>query len=294
MPAPWVAIGVPIDSVGQRGGTELAPGAVRAHRLLERLGAEDRGDLSVAIRADHRDAESGVIGIDDVVAGTEAVRAAVRDAMAAGARPLVLGGDCTLLPGALAGARDAGAPMRVAYVDGHVDVYDGETSPTGEAADMPMGVVLGLGPPAWVSAAGGATAAPDDVVILGARDPDEAKDIADLRAGPLAALEVVTPKQLRAEGLAEAGARAAEQLARDGRRFWLHVDVDVLDEVAMPATDYLMPGGLDWDELEALLAPLGASPALAGVSLGCLNPEKDPDGSYTEATSGVLARSLAR
>ena len=42
----------------------------------------------------------------------------------------------------------------------------------------------------------------------------------------------------------------------------------------MPATDYLMPAGLDWDELAELLAPLGASPALAGVSLACLNPEK--------------------
>jgi arginase len=52
----------------------------------------------------------------------------------------------------------------------------------------------------------------------------------------------------------------------------------VLDERAMPATDYLMPDGLEWNELAQLLAPLGSSPALAGLSLGCLNPEKDPKG----------------
>ena len=28
----------------------------------------------------------------------------------------------------------------------------------------------------------------------------------------------------------------------------------------MPATDYLMPGGLEWDELAELLAPLCARP----------------------------------
>ena len=44
----------------------------------------------------------------------------------------------------------------------------------------------------------------------------------------------------------------------------------------MPATDYLMPAGLEWDELAELLAPLGASPALAGVSLACLNRRRTP------------------
>ena len=57
----------------------------------------------------------------------------------------------------------------------------------------------------------------------------------------------------------------------------------------MPATDYLMPGGLEWDELAALLGPLAASPALAGLSLGCLNPEKDPDGPASRAPASLLA-----
>ena len=72
------------------------------------------------------------------------------------------------------------------------------------------------------------------------------------------------PDELRAEGLAAAGARAAQRLAADGARFWIHLDVDVLDERAMPATDYLMPGGLQWDELAALMGPLGASPGSPG------------------------------
>jgi arginase len=67
----------------------------------------------------------------------------------------------------------------------------------------------------------------------------------------------------------------------------------VLDERAMPATDYLMPHGLEWNELAQLLAPLGSSPGLAGLSLACLNPEKDPDGSYTERTCALLAGALA-
>ena len=102
------------------------------------------------------------------------MRAAVRDVVADGRRALVLGGCCALVPGALAGLRDADGALGVAYVDGHVDVYDGTTSPTGEGADMPMSVALGRGPDAWVDAAGGASVAPADVVVLGARDPEAA------------------------------------------------------------------------------------------------------------------------
>jgi len=283
-------VGVPIDSVGRAGGTEHAPAAVRERDLLARLGAGDRGDLDVRIRGEERDPETGVIGIDGVVATTRALRAAVRDIAAAGDRPLVLGGCCTVVPGALAGLRDAGGPLAVANVDGHVDVYDGRTSPTGEAADMPLSVAVGRGPARWVDAAGGPSVAPADVVVLGARDPDEAKDIADLRAGELATVEVHGPGELRAQGLAAAGQQAAQRL---GARFFVHLDVDVLDERAMPATDYLMPGGLDWDELAALLGPLGRSPALAGLSLGCLNPEKDPGGRFSDLTCDLLAGALA-
>ena len=204
------------------------------------------------------------------------MRAAVRDVVADGRRALVLGGCCALVPGALAGLRDAVGAFGVAYVDGHVDVYDGTTSPTGEGADMPMSVAFGRGPDAWVDAAGGASVAPADVVVLGARDPEEAADIADLRAGTLAALEVLGPAELRAEGLRAAGARAAQRLGADGRPFWIHLDLDVLDERAMPATDYLMPDGLEWNELAQLLAPLGASPGARRAEPRMPEPREGP------------------
>jgi arginase len=284
----WTAIGVPVDSVGRSGGTEHAPAAVREHGLLERIGARDRGDLDVRIRGDERDAATGIIGAADVLAMTRAIRAAVHETVAAGERPLLLGGCCSIVPGALAGMRDGAGAAGVVNVDGHVDVYDGRSSPTGEAADMPVSVALGRGPREWVDAAGGPSADPEHVVVLGARDPDEAADIAPLLAGPLAALAVSDPAALRAAGLRRSGERAAERYDR----FWIHLDVDVLDEAAMPATDYLMPGGLEWDELAELLAPLCAAPGLAGLSLGCLNPDKDPGGRCTERTCELLAGAL--
>jgi arginase len=288
----WVAIGVPIDSVGRAGGTEHAPLALREAGLLERLGIADHGDLDVRIRGDERDPETGILGSPDVLAMTAAVREAICEMVAAGQRPLVLGGCCSLVPGALAGVRDAAGEVGIANVDGHVDVYDGETSPTGEGADMPLAVAFGLGPAAWVEASGGPSTKPSKAVILGARDPEEAEDIANLLAGDLTELEVLRPDDLRRRGLASSGAQAAERLAARAERYWIHLDVDVLDERAMPATDYLMPGGLEWDELAELMGPLCASPAVAGLSIGCVNPEKDPDGRLVQRTSELVVAAL--
>jgi arginase len=289
----WTVLGVPIDSVGRAGGTELAPAAFREAGLVERLGIADRGDVAVRIRGDARDPETGIVGSDDVLAMTVAVRSAVRSLVAAGERPLVLGGCCALVPGALSGVRDAAGRVGIASVDGHVDVYDGRTSPTGEGADMPLAVALGFGPDRWVEAAGGPSVAPGEGVVLGARDPEEAVVVEGLLEGDLADLLVLSPDDLRAQGLQEAGALAAERLAAGPGRFWIHLDVDVLDEQAMPATDYLMPNGLEWEELAELLGPLCASPAVAGLSVGCLNPEKDPDGRLTQRTCDLVVGALA-
>ena len=81
--------------------------------------------------------------------------------------------------------------------------------------------------------------------------------------------------RLRDEGPAAASRAALGRAAAPGGRFWLHIDVDVLDELAFPAADNQMPGGLDWDELSTLLRPMFTSSALLGVTLSGYNPEKD-------------------
>lgn len=273
-----VAIGVPVDSVGRSGGTETAPAVLRELGLPEALGARDEGDLAVRIRGEERDPATGLVAGADVLRTTEAVRAAVASTLAAEERPFLIGGCCAELPGALAGARDAlGAPLGLAHVDGHLDLYDGRTSTTGEAADMPIAVALGLGPDAWVETAGGPTTIPERTALIGFRD--RAESIADGMRQPE---ELVRPpllygaEELRAQGVAAAAAELAARLTTAGP-FWLHLDVDVLDEAVFPATDYLQPGGLDWEEFAAVLAPLVASEALVGASLACYNPDKDRD-----------------
>ena len=193
--------------------------------------------------------------------------------------------------GAVAGARDAVGRVGVVNVDGHVDAYDGFSSPTGEAADIPVGALLGhagadllavLGPAPVVQAG--------DAVVLGARDAAEAADLADLpdRLGIM-----VRGADAVLADPAAAGRGAVEHFAAAGIGYWLHLDVDVLGQDVFPATDYLMAGGLDLGQLAEVLAPMCADPNLLGFSVGCYNPSKDADGRYGDALADLLVEALA-
>ena len=266
-------VGLPTDSVGRSGGTELAPAALRELELPSLLDAADAGDLDVQIRGERRDPETGILASSDVLATTRTVRDAIGELIASGRRPLLGGGCCAGLPGALAGARDALGRIALVNVDGHMDLLDGSTSPTGEAADMPVSVALGLGPARWVEQAGGPSLTPADATLAGFRDEEEYEIVQPERLAP--DLVLMPLSQMRAQGFAAAGEQIAALQA--GKPFWLHFDVDVLDEQVFPATDYLMPNGMTWDELRDVLGPLFASPSLVGMSLACYNPEKDPE-----------------
>jgi arginase len=211
--------------------------------------------------------------------------------MAVGQRPLLLGGCCTILMGAAAGARDALGRVGLAYADGHVDVYDHVTSPTGEAADMLVAGLLGIGWPDLLTTMGAMPViAGRDIVVLGARDEEEAADVGDLpeRLG----LTVYGPVDIAADPGA-LGQATRDRFATSDIPYWLHLDLDVLDEVAFPATDYLMPGGIDMAQLADLLRPLGQDASLVGVSIGCYNPQKDPDGQCGAALTEMLVDVLA-
>lgn len=270
-------IGVPADSVSRGGGAERAPAALRKLGLPDALAGGDRGDLPVRIRGEQRDPGTGLLASDDVLATTATVRTAAAERIGAGERPFFAGGCCALLPGALAGARDALGEIGLVHLDGHADLYDGETSTSGEAADMPISVALGLGPSAWVEAAGGASVQGARTALLGYRDREESMRDGMRQPEELDSPPLLCPaEEMRAMGPAAAAEWVSQELGYETPH-WVHFDVDVLDQSVFPATEYLMPDGLDWDELGAVLGTLLTSPSLIGASLACYDPGADVD-----------------
>ena len=99
-------------------------------------------------------------------------------------------------------------------------------------------------------------------------------------------------RALRATGMGRAGRDAETRLAGGADGAWLHLDLDVLDRGALPAVSYPQSGGLSWDELLELIAPLGGSPHLVGVSVADLNPDLDPNGRHAARVVDLLAAAL--
>lgn len=290
-------IGAPIDSVGAASagdapfGCELTPATLRAAGVVMAVGAPDEGDMDVRIVGRDVDSETGMFGWPSVTEVTTTIRARIAGLLTGGKVPVVIGGCCALVPGAIAGARDALGPVGLAYVDGHLDLYDALTSPTREAADMPIAVIAGLGPAAWCEHVGAPLVDPERIVLLGAADREEAASLRSRMPEDLGIPVELSPAVVRSIGPEHAGQGALDQV---GDKYWVHLDVDVFDQREFPATNYPNSVGLGLDEAAALLRPLTGSSGMIGFSVGCYNPDIDPDGDCARSLVSLLSTVLGQ
>lgn len=243
--------------------------------VLTRIGARDRGDLDVPQGNGERGA-SGLLS----EAGLGRLATATHDAVSAslgdGCVPMILGGDCPVLLGALAAGRDRLGSVGLLFVDGHEDAWPGRASTTGEASDSELAIALNLMTdlPAPLDS-WSPLVTPDLVAMLGPRDRDEIAGAGVASLAPTVAM-FCDDAAVRAMGAAEA-ARQALDVVSGAAGFWLHIDLDVLEAGEFPAVDYPQPGGLNWDELLQIAKPALDAPTCFGCSVSIYNPDLDPD-----------------
>lgn len=244
----------------------LAPGAIRAasKALAGQLKQHDF-DLGATLITPERPIEAIGIDLGDVktrvrdAAGNRArIAAATAAVLAAGAVPIVLGGDDSVpipfLAGFEASCRDLG-PVTVIQVDAHVDWADvirdeamGYGSPMRRIAAMPwVGGMLQIGLRGLGSGEGW--------------QHDDARDWGST---------LVTSRDWRARG----AAAVLATLPQAGR-YVLTIDCDGLDPTVFPAVAMPTPGGLDYEDMLALLHGLAARGTIAGVVIAEYVPERD-------------------
>jgi arginase len=122
----WVVIGVPTSAGAHHAGQERAPAALREAGLIRKLReagdlVADAGDLPGAVFAvDHQHPEARNLAAVTRVASE--VADAVDAQLKTGRLPLVIGGDCTITLGVIAGFRRHHADVGLLYVDGDADL----------------------------------------------------------------------------------------------------------------------------------------------------------------------------
>jgi arginase len=248
-------LGLRAPAPGVEPGCRRLCDALRACGLVSRLGAQDAGRVEAPPWTELY-ANRALIP-----AYTRALAERLEPLLER--RPLVLGGDCSILLGAALALRRRGR-FGLAFVDGHLDF---RTEHVGAVAGEDLAVVTGRAEDALADLDGLRPYVLDaDVVAYGEREGEPIPE----------SIRVLDLDALRA------GAWAVPPVP-----YWLHVDADVL---AIDAVDSPAPGGLSFDELAELLARL--RDGAVGVQVTVFDPDLDPDGSIAEALTDCLVRGL--
>jgi arginase len=282
----FATIDVPSNLGLRPSGVERLPDALHRAGLAARLGARDGGRVEPAAAYDAtRAADTGLLNGPGLHATLLALAQAVESVVSRGDVPIVLAGDCSVILGGLLGLRRARRAagrsdgVGLLFVDGHVDFYQPEASPTGEVADMDLALATGRGPALLAQLDGPRPLVREpDVAAVGARDAEERARAGaqDVRATVIRLFEL---EAIREHGMSMIASEAVAVVAkRELSGFWLHLDADVLDDTFMHAVDYRQPGGLMPEELTTLLRVAADSSRMGGVSVAIYNPELDPDG----------------
>lgn len=238
-----------------------APAAMRAaSQVLARQQGQhdfDTGLTMLPVKGEYRGlVDCGDVATDpgDAQANRAAIRNATAQVLAAGAVPLVLGGDDSVPIPVLAGYEGHG-PVTVLQIDAHVDWADevrgeplGYGSPMRRVAEMP-----------WVTG----------MVQVGIRGmgSGEAWQHNDARAW---GSTLVTSRAFHAEGV-ECVLRHIEP----GAKVVIAIDCDGIDPTAFPAVAMPTPGGLTYEDLVGLFQGVAAKARIAGLVIAEYVPERD-------------------
>jgi arginase len=234
-------------------GMAAAPGAL-SDAFVRRLGPEKH----VRVPFNPRDRW--------VSAAREACRTlgeATGSSLRGGATCAILGGECTLVAGSLAGALPVVPDLALVYFDAHGDFNTLATTPSHYVGGMCLAHVCGrsVAPLLWP---GAQKIAEDRVALVGGRalDPGESANLDRSK---------VTRIRFDAEQADTAGVIA---FARK-KKIWLHVDIDVVDPSEMGAVVFPAAGGVSLALLGEAIASLASVADVRGFELSGYDARKD-------------------
>lgn len=273
-------MGAPFDAGTQwRSGARMGPRAVREASTLFSFGHAGAYDFEDDVT--YLDpAKVTIVDIGDAdIVHTDTMRShanieyGVRKMLAAGALPVVIGGDHSVnIP--CINAFDDQDPIHVVQIDAHLDFVDerhgvryGHGNPMRRAAEKTY--VTGL------------TQIGIRNVSSTARDGYEAAR----RMGS----DILSVRHLRQMGVAGVLDRIPA-----GKRYYLTIDIDGFDPSIAPGTGTPSHGGFSYYEVLDLIEGLAKRGDIAGLDLVEVAPDYDPTGGTSILAAQVLMNALGR
>lgn len=289
-------LGLRAPRPGQEPGTWRAPAALRKAGLHQRLGSPEVASIARPSYSPDPQQGTQLLNGPAIRDFNLELAAVVEDKLREEAFPLVIGGDCSILLGCLLGARRLQKQkIALVHLDGHADFFHpGNHDPgsrLGTVAGMDLAIATGRGEPLlteWPEV--GAPLVSDRLVIqVGDREGRGADSPwPDIGNTKIVSFDIFKVKEQGVEAVAEEVARACAAAGA----FWLHIDLDVLDQSVMPAVDCPGSPGLTFEELEHLVRVLTARPECMGANLTIFDPDLDLDGRYAQQIVTAISGGL--
>ena len=273
---PVAVIGAPLDLGQGRRGVDMGPSAIRYAGLDARLTeigrrVQDWGNVETAVAEAAEVGEENARYLLPVLRTCERVAALVKRTAESGAVPLVLGGDHSVAMGSIGGLASAYGTGGVLWLDAHGDLNTPETTPSGNVHGMVLAAVLGLGGPAFESAAWPLPAIdPQRVALVGVRSLDEGERE---RVRELGA-KVFTMSDVDRLGVERAIRESLVHIAGPG---FVHVslDMDVVDPEVAPGVGTPVRGGFSYREAHLALELVAESGLVSSLDVVEVNPVFD-------------------
>jgi arginase len=192
---------------------------------------------------------------------------------------IVLGGDCSILIGNALALKGNGK-FGLFFLDGHTDFMGTALSTTKGAAGMDLAIATGNGHAKLSNILNRGPYLEEAYVwCVGNREFDAlyVKTITDSK---IHYTDLIKLRETGIKNCCHFFLKMADLNNLDG--FWIHLDVDVLDDELMPAVDSRNPGGLNYNELKEILSLLLTSEKAYGIEITILDPDLDPEGIYAK------------
>jgi arginase len=274
-------LSVSIDLGAGRRGVDMGPSALRIAGLSEAVAAlgyrvREVGTVHAPGPEASDAGEEGARFLAEITAVCGQGYRLLREALAAGAFPLVLGGDHSLSMGTAAAVadhyREQGAPIGLLWVDAHTDMNRPDITPSGNVHGMSLSVLTGRGIPVLQALAASSPAIdPRHVAVIGAREIDPLEQEAVRAAG----IRVFTMSEVDERGLSACVNEAIERVTAGTAGFHVSFDLDSLDPMEAPGVGTPVPGGFTYREGHLICEKVASSGRLLGFELVELNPVLD-------------------
>ncbi|MBC9796176.1 arginase family protein [Sinomicrobium weinanense] len=203
--------------------------------------------------------------------------------------PVIIGGDCSILIGNAIALKKRGN-YGLFFLDGHTDFMLPELSQTGGIAGMDLAVVTGYGHPKLTDIYGlKPYFEEENIWCVGNREYDR-DYVAPILNSKIHYYDLDSLHDTGTEQCTNDFLNMVTDKKLDG--FFIHLDVDVLDDHIMPAVDSRTPDGLTYAELNHILEKLLPHEKACGMEITILDPDRDPTAEYTREFMANMQRNI--